>query len=130
MARPLRIEFEGAWYHVMNRGAGRRLIYRSSRHRDTFLRLLAEVTELFAVEIHAYCMMGNHYHLLTRTPRANLGRAMRHLNGVYTQRFNLTCGTDGPLFRGRYRSVLVAADTHLLQVSRYIHRNPGVPGLC
>jgi len=124
MARALRIDFEGAWHHVMNRGAGRRLVFRSAAQRAMFLRLLGEVSSIYGVEVHAYGLMGNHYHLLLRTPTAGLGRAMRHLDGVYTQRFNRAVGTDGPLFRGRYKSVLVQEDSHLCCVSRYIHLNP------
>jgi len=83
-----------------------------------------ETRSAFGWAVHAYCLMNNHYHLLIHTPLANLGRAMRHLNGVYTQRFNRSVKTDGPLFRGRYKAILVDADNYLLQVSRYIHRNP------
>ena len=129
MARPLRLEFEGAWYHVMNRGAGRRDIFADDDQRERFLDLLGELLERFGVETHAYCLMGNHYHLLLHTPAANLSRAMRHLDGVYTQHFNRSNATDGPLFRGRYRSIVVEADQYLLQVSRYIHRNPLEAGL-
>ena len=68
--------------------------------------------------------MGNHYHLLVETPLGNLDRIMRHINGVYTQRYNRLKKTDGPLFRGRYKAILVDEDSYLLQVSRYIHRNP------
>ena len=89
-----------------------------------FLRLLGEVSNIYGIEVHAFCLMGNHYHLLLRTPAAGLGRAMRHLDGVYTQRFNRAVQTDGPLFRGRYRSVLVHEESHLCCVSRYIHLNP------
>ena len=124
MTRPLRIEFEGAWYHVMNRGANRQAVFASERDRLAFLALLGEVSEIFAVEVHVFCLMGNHYHLLLHTPRGNLGRAMRHLNGVYTQRHNHAAGRDGPLFRGRYRAILLDADAWLMQVSRYVHRNP------
>jgi REP element-mobilizing transposase RayT len=129
LARPLRIDYPGAWQHVMNRGAGQRSIFRDRRDRGMFLRLLADVTEIYRVEIHAYCLMGNHYHLLIRTPDGGLSPAMRHLNGVYTQRFNRSAETDGPLFRGRFRSVLVDADGYLLHVSRYIHLNPVDAGL-
>ncbi|MEE8411098.1 MAG: transposase [Acidobacteriota bacterium] len=122
--RPLRIEFDGAWYHVMNRGAGRRLVFWSAAHRAMFLQLLGEISTIYGIEVHAYCLMENHYHLLLRTPNAGLGRAMRHLDGVYTQRFNRQVGTDGALFRGRYKSVLVGEDSHLCCVSRYIHLNP------
>jgi len=124
MSRPLRIEFPGAWYHVMNRGAGRKNIFRKPEHRKQFRDLLGQVSSLFQCEVHAYCLMANHYHLLIHTPLGNLGRVMRHLNGVYTQRFNRSIGVDGPLFRGRYKAILVDADSYLLQVSRYIHRNP------
>ncbi len=96
---------------------------------DDFKALLAELDERFRVEVHAYCLMGNHYHVLLRTPDANLSRVMRHLDGAYTQRFHRRRGTDGPLFRGRYHAVLVQADRHLLQVSRYIHLNPVEAGL-
>jgi REP element-mobilizing transposase RayT len=108
----------------MNRGAGRRPVFRSAGHQATFLRLLGEISKIYRLEIHAYCLMANHYHLLVRTPVAGLGRAMRHLDGVYTQRFNRSEETDGPLFRGRYKSVLVGEDTYLRCVSRYIHLNP------
>jgi len=124
LARALRIEFDGAWYHVMNRGAGRRRVFESPAHAATFLGLLGDVSAVYGVEIHAYCLMENHYHLLIRTPRAGLSRAMRHLDGVYTQRFNRSARTDGPLFRGRYRCVLIGEDSHLACVSRYIHLNP------
>jgi REP element-mobilizing transposase RayT len=89
-----------------------------------FLQLLGEVSSIYGIEVHAYCLMGSHYHLLLCTPTAGLGRAMRHLDGVYTQRFNRCVQTDGPLFRGRYRSVLIGEDSHLCCVSRYIHLNP------
>jgi len=129
VARPLRIEFDGAWYHVMNRGAGKRLVFRTATHRATFLRLLDEVSKIYRIEIHAYCLMRNHYHLQLRTPTAGLSRAMRHLNGVYTQYFNCSMRTDGPLFRGRYGAVLVSAESHLCCVSRYIHLNPVEAGI-
>jgi len=129
MSRPLRIEFEGAWHHVMNRGAGRRVVFPSDLHRRLFLDLLGDIADIFGVQCHAYCLMGNHYHLLMCTPRANLGRAMRHLDGVYTQRHNRCSGTDGPLFRGRYKAILVDEDNYLLQVCRYIHRNPLEAGI-
>lgn len=124
MSRPLRIEYKGAWYHVMNRGAGRRLIYRANAQREYFLALLNDIADTFGVETHAYCLMDNHYHLLLHTPRGNLSAAMRHLNGVYTQHYNRLQGLDGPLFRGRYKAILIDADSYLAQLSRYIHLNP------
>jgi putative transposase len=124
MARPLRIEFEGAWYHVMNRGAGYRSIFKSNKQREYFLSLLDAVTLRFNADIHAYCLMGNHYHIMIRTPEGNLQRIMRHINGVYTQYFNRTQKTDGALFRGRYKAILVDAEAYWLELSRYTHRNP------
>ena len=126
MPRPERIEFEDAYYHVMNRGrdGGRRNLFFSKEYYETFLQTLAEAVERFDIVIHAYCLMTNHYHLLIQTPRANISRAMRHINGVYTQRYNRLKHTDGPLFRGRFKSILVDSDAYLLQLSRYIHRNP------
>lgn len=129
MPRPLRILYANAWYHVMNRGAGRGNIFKNNTHRLIFLELLDECSEMFNINVHAYCLMDNHYHLLIRTPDANLSRAMRHLNGVYTQRFNRLQKTDGPLFRGRYKSQLIEEDCYLLIVSRYIHLNPVEAGI-
>jgi putative transposase len=124
MSRPLRIEYEGAWYHVMNRGRGRATTFPDERTYQVFLETVAEAQERFRLQVHAYCLMPNHYHLLVRTPLANLARGMRHIDGLYTQRHNRLVGTDGPLFRGRYKAILVDADAYLLAVSRYIHRNP------
>jgi REP element-mobilizing transposase RayT len=124
MPRPTRIEYENAVYHVMNRGRGRRTIFHGDSYYRAFLYTLAEAHRRFDALIHVYCLMGNHYHLLIQTPRANLGRIMRHINGLYTQRYNRLLATDGPLFRGRYKAILVDEDAYLLQVSRYIHRNP------
>lgn len=124
MSRPLRIEFENAFYHVMNRGRNHQQIFPAKRYYATFLDCLETAHERFGLRIHCYCLMGNHYHLLVSTPRANLSRAMRHVNGVYAQKFNRMTGADGPLFRGRYKAILVDSSSYLLQVSRYIHRNP------
>ncbi len=108
----------------MNRGLPYHDVFPQNKHRDMFLDLLDEISQMFSVEIHGYCLMDDHYHLLIHTPLGSLGRAMRHLNGVYTQRFNRLESLDGPLFRGRYKAILVEADNYLLQVSRYIHLNP------
>ena len=124
MPRPTRIEYKNAYYHVMNRGRGYQRIFHAPTYYQAFLATLADAHERFGVRIHSYCLMGNHYHLLLQTPHGNLGRVMRHLNGVYTQRYNRLKRTDGPLFRGRYKSILVDEDNYLLQLSRYIHRNP------
>jgi len=124
MPRPTRIEYEDAYYHVMNRGRRRQTIFHTEAYYLAFLDLLGEAHERFGVVIHGYCLMGNHYHLLLQTPQGNLGRIMRHINGVFTQRFNRLKRTDGTLFRGRYKAILVDEENYLLQLSRYIHRNP------
>jgi len=108
----------------MNRGAARQTIFRNNKHRIMFLDLLEECRIMFNVIISAYCLMGNHYHLLLSTPDANLARVMRHLNGTYTQRYNRSTKKDGPLFRGRYKAKLIDDDCYQLIVSRYIHLNP------
>lgn len=129
MARPLRLDYPGAWHHVINRGTARQAIFNTDEQRAYFLSLLAATHERFNAEWHAYCLMSNHYHLLLRTPEGNLQRIMRHLGGLYTQFYNRTEGRDGPLMRGRYRAVLVEAESHWLALSRYIHRNPQAAGI-
>lgn len=129
MSRPLRIHYQNAWYHVMNRGAGHQKIFKTKTHRMMFLKLLEESHQMFNVKICAYCLMDNHYHLLISTPDANLSRVMRHINGVYTQKYNQSLNTDGALFRGRYKSQLIEDDCYQLIVSRYIHLNPVEAGL-
>ena len=124
MARPLRIEYPGAWYHVMNRGRRREKIFSSQSDYKTFLKILGKTSKLFLIEIHAYVLMPNHYHILLHTPLGNLSRAMRHINGVYTQTYNKKNGIDGSLFKGRYKSIVVEQGSYLLKLVRYIHRNP------
>lgn len=124
MSRPLRIEYPGAWYHVMNRGANYKNIFTDDDDREMFLQLIEETNEIQKIIIHAYCLMDNHYHLLVKTPEGGLGRAMRHLNGVYTQRFNRKNLRDGPLFRGRYKAIVIDKEAYLLELVRYIHMNP------
>lgn len=129
MSRPLRIEYPNAWYHVMNRGRRYENIFESVSDYYLFIHVLKEAGELFDFRVSSYCLMPNHYHLLVQTPNANLSRCMRHVNGVYTQRFNREHEIDGSLFRGRYKAVCVADDQHLLEVMRYIHNNPLKAGL-
>jgi putative transposase len=124
MARPLRIEYPGAYYHVMNRGQSHRNIFLEDKGRESFLELLSDIARLWKIEVYAYCLMSNHYHLLLSTPTAGLSRAMRHLDGIYTQKFNRAHHRDGPLFRGRYKAILIDAEEYFLSVIRYIHRNP------
>jgi REP element-mobilizing transposase RayT len=124
MARPLRIEFAGALYHVTSRGDGREDIYRGDEDRRRFLEVVGEVCERFDWVVHAYCLMDNHYHLLVETPNANLSKGMRQLNGVYTQAFNRSHGRVGHVFQGRYKAILVQKETYLLELARYIVLNP------
>jgi len=129
MARPLRILFANAWYHVMNRGRSHATIFYDNSDINFFLKLLLQIHKRYRFEIHAYCLMPNHYHLLLRTPLPNLSQSMRHLNSAYTQYFNKKYINDGALFRGRYRAILVDAENYLLQLSKYIHLNPVKAGL-
>ncbi len=129
MARPLWIEYPGAVYHVMNRGQSRRNIFLEDNGRQSFLDLLGEIVRLWNIQIAAYCLMDNHYHLLLTTPSGGLARAMRHLDGIYTQKFNRVHHRDGALFRGRYKAILIDAEEYFLSVVRYIHKNPLGGGL-
>ena len=129
MSRPLRIEYPGAWYHVMNRSRQGEKICPADVDCEAFIATLLETVDLCNFRVAAYCLMSNHYHLLLQTPDGNLSRGMRHLNGVYTQRFNRAHKAEGQLFRGRYKAVLVENDGHLLEVMRYIHRNPLKAGI-
>ena len=129
MARPLRIEYPNACYHVMNRCRKDEIVFREKDDYYFFVDLLQEIGEVWKARTAAYCLMTNHYHLLIQTPDANLSRCMRHINGVYTQYYNRKYHCDGQLFRGRYKSVLVDSDSYLLELVRYIHRNPLEAGL-
>ncbi len=129
MARPLRIEFPDAVYHVTSRGNAREAVFVSDRDRACFLDLLGEVVERFGWRCHAYCLMDNHFHLLAQTPTPNLGRGMRHLNGVYTQRFNWAHERVGHVFQGRYKAILVERDAYLLELCRYVVLNPVRAGM-
>ena len=129
MSRPLRIEYPDAWYHVMNRGRRGESVFRKKEDYLAFIELLKDAVDMWNLRVGAYCLMPNHYHLLIQTPDANLSRCMRHVNGVYTQRFNRNHLLDGQLFRGRYKAILVEADSYLLELLRYIHRNPLEAGL-
>jgi putative transposase len=124
MARPLRIEFPGALYHVTSRGNARQRVFRDDEDREMFLATLAWVVTRFAWRCHAYCLMNNHVHLLIETPQPNLSRGMRQLNGVYTQRFNRRHRKVGHLFQGRFKAILVEKEGYLLELARYIVLNP------
>ena len=123
MSRPLRIQFRGAVYHVMNRGTARQTTFVDDDDYQAFLNTVAEAHRLWGIEVFSYCLMKNHYHLCLRTPKGNLSRVMRHIDGLYTQRFNRSHKRAGALFRGRYKAILVDEDQYLAQVARYIHLN-------
>jgi putative transposase len=124
MSRPLRIEYPGAWHHVMNRGWNKIAIFKDGADHRQFVDLLKQTGEQFRLQVAAYCLMPNHFHLLVRTPEGNLARCMRHVGSLYTQYVNRKHDSDGPLFRGRYKSILVEEESYLLQLLRYIHQNP------
>jgi len=124
MARPLRIEYPGAVYHVTSRGNARADIFVETGDRQTFLFLLESVVSRFNWICHAYCLMDNHYHLLIETPEGNLSMGMRHLNGVYTQSFNRQHQRVGHVFQGRFKAVIVEKESHLLELCRYVVLNP------
>ena len=113
----------------MNRGRRTENIFSDRLDYKAFVELLQETSEVWNVRIAAYCSMPSHYHMLIQTPEANISRAMRYVNGVYTQRFNSRHHCDGHLFRGRYKSILVNGDSYLFQLVRYIHRSPIKAGL-
>jgi REP element-mobilizing transposase RayT len=123
MGRAARIDIEDGWCHVMNRGVARQETFLADEDRVEFGRLLGVGHERFGVEVHAYCLMPNHYHLLLHCPSAGLSGFMHQLGSVYTRHVNDRVGRDGPLFRGRFHSIPIAGDRQLLATVRYIHRN-------
>lgn len=124
MARPLRIEFEGAVYHITSRGNAKKDIFEDDSDREIFLKILGDVVKRYNWLCHAYCLMDNHYHLLVETPEGNLSKGMRQLNGLYTQRYNQRHGRTGHVFQGRYKAILIDKENYLLMVSRYVLLNP------
>jgi putative transposase len=129
VARPLRIEFADALYHITARGDRREPIYADEEDWERFLRLLGEVVEDSKWLCHAYCLMTNHYHLVIGTPEGNLSKGMRQLNGVYTQAYNRRHRQVGHLFQGRYKAILVEAERYLLELARYVVLNPVRAGM-
>ena len=129
MARPLRIEFAGAVYHVMARGNGGDAVFRDADDRAKFLSILAEVCHEAGWRVLCYCLMNNHIHLVVATDRPTLSRGMRQLLGVHSQRFNRRHGRHGHLFQGRYQALLVETSAYLVQLCAYVLRNPVAAGL-
>ena len=129
MARPLRIEFPGALYHLTARGNARQDIYLDARDSWRFLDLLGEVCTRHEWRCFAYCLMTNHYHLVVQTARPNLSAGMRQLNGRHGQAFNHRHQREGHLFQGRYKAILVEREAYLLEVCRYVVLNPVRAGL-
>ncbi len=124
MTRPLRVEYEGAVYHVTSRGNARKQIYKDDKDRTAFLDILQQVNKRYNWICHAYCLMNNHYHLIIETPDGNLSQGMRQLNGVYTQAFNKRHRRVGHVYQGRYKAILIQKESHLLEVCRYVVLNP------
>ncbi|HZV67476.1 MAG TPA: transposase [Telluria sp.] len=129
MARPLRLEFPGALYHVTSRGDRQEAIFHTDAEREIWLAVLAEVCARFNWDVHAFCQMGNHYHLVVETIDGSLARGMRHLNGQYAQWVNRRRAIAGHLFQGRYHAILVQRDSYLLELARYVVLNPLRAGL-
>lgn len=124
MARPWRIEFEGALYHILSRGNQGQDIFLSDVDRHLFLDTLGEMADRYGIDLYAYVLMGNHYHLLLKTQHGNLSKAMQWFGTAYTRRFNISHNRSGHLFWGRFKSFIVQNDAYLSQLSCYIHRNP------
>ena len=124
MARPLRLEFAGAVYHLTSRGNARQKIFFDDGDRELFFQTLAHVVSRYSWVCHAYCLMANHYHLLVETPKANLSIGMRQLNGIFTQSLNRRHRRVGHLFQGRFKAILVEKESYLLELCRYIVLNP------
>jgi putative transposase len=129
MPRSTREDYAGAWHHVMNRGTDGSTVFRDDIDYRLFVIELRNASTEHSAEVHAYCLMPNHYHLLLHTPEAGLPTFMRNLSSRFTQEINKRYLRDGPLFRGRFRSVIVEDYAQLMAVSRYIHRNPIAAGL-
>ena len=124
MARALRIELEGAFYHVTSRGNLRDRIFFKDRDKNKFLQILKRTKERYSYVLHAYALMDNHYHLIMETPKGNLSQSMQNINTSYTVYVNRKYQRNGHLFQGRYKAILVDQNEYLLSLSRYIHLNP------
>jgi putative transposase len=124
MVRPLRIEYPGAWYHVTSRGNENKKIFSDDRDKKMFLEILSATRNLYGVEVHAYVLMENHFHLVLMTSEANLSSFMQRFNTTYTIYYNRRHKRSGHLYQGRYKAILIEEDSYLLELSRYVHLNP------
>ena len=124
MARSLRIEYPGAYYHITSRGNERKAIFKNKGDRKSFLLYLKSAYLRYGAIVHVFCLMNNHYHLLLETPKGNLSQIMQHINGAYTTYFNVNHKRAGHLFQGRYKAILVDSDAYAGELSRYMHLNP------
>ena len=124
MARPLRIQYPGAFYHVMHRGNVGSDLFKTESDRGKFLEYLRQAVQRYAIKVHTYCLMTNHYHLLIETPHPNLSQAIKWINVSYAVYFNRKRRRSGHLFQGRFKAVLIDADEYLKHLSLYIHLNP------
>ncbi len=129
MARPLRIEYEDALYHVTARGNEKGKIYFTKADYEKFKQCIAEAEKRYGILLHCYVLMSNHYHLVIETPDSNLSKVMHHINGSYTTYMNIKKNRSGHLFQGRYKAIVVDRDDYLLELSRYIHLNPVRAGM-
>ena len=129
MARPLRIEFPGAVYHITSRGNGRQKIFLDDQDNRKFLELFGKTLERFNWICHAFCLMVNHYHLMIETPDANLSKGMHHLNANFCQSHNKRHDTVGHLFQGRFKAIVVDRDSYLMELARYVVLNPVRAGM-
>ena len=129
MGRAWRIEYDGALYHILSRGNEQKDIFYDDQDRLLFLSAIGEMSERFEIDVFAYVLMDNHYHLLLKTNRANLSKSMQWLGVTYTRRSNLRHFRSGHLFQGRFNSIIVQNGAYLMRLSCYIHRNPLIAGI-
>ena len=129
MSRPLRIEYPGAFYHVTSRGNEQKDIFKSDADREQFLFYLSASCARYGTIIHAYCLMTNHYHLMLETPFGDLALIMKYINSSYTTYFNVKRKRVGHLLQGRYKAILIEADSYAAELSRYMHLNPVRAGM-
>lgn len=124
MARPLRIEYEGAFYHITARGNERKRIFFGKGDYDKFKEYLLEAQDKYGYRLHCYVLMGNHYHLVIETPNGNMNKVLHYINGSYANYINRKRNRNGHLLQGRYKGILVDRDAYMLELSRYLHLNP------